>query len=583
MNLLLLLASLLALLAGPLLWVIARGRASLLAALDGFVLFAITALVLFEVLPESLQSGGAWSLAFVVAGALGPTLLESLMEQARRDAHVATLALALLGLVLHSIGDGTALASDGPAHGALGLAVAIHTVPVGLAVWWLLYPSFGALLPSVTLLAMAAATIAGFHLETDLAQIAGTRGWSWFQALVAGSILHVVFGRPHLHHEGASVHAVHGFYEGLGNLAAVAVLAMVELLHVGGGESSPGFLEGFAQRLLALALLTAPMLLLAHLIAGGFKPQLSAVTARWLAHGGSLLQALKGSLLGLSRCSADASPTYISLRQRGVPTAAATAYLVAACALGETALLVSLPLLGAEMTALRLAAVAVLAPSVALIVSRLTRPPPVTGTPAPDSNEPKFRPATALAGMLRSGTVGRVDQSAPWIVAGLALAALAAPLVYGQPWAQFPDVPEVLLLALLGLPFYSCPAAATPLAAVFLGAGVSPGAALCFLLVGPAGNIALSGLATKTPERIARIALGAAAIAGALLIGWLVNLAGLHPEPGYRFEPLASGSASLTMDPLNLACLTVLLVLVAGSLLRRGGRAFFGELFHAVR
>jgi len=51
-------------------------------------------------------------------------------------------------------------------------------------------------------------------------------------------------------------------------------------------------------------------------------------------------------------------------------------------------------------------------------------------------------------------------------------------------------LPAMLLMVLVGLPMYVCATSSTPLAAVLIAKGLSPGAALVFLLVGPATNLA---------------------------------------------------------------------------------------------
>ena len=48
----------------------------------------------------------------------------------------------------------------------------------------------------------------------------------------------------------------------------------------------------------------------------------------------------------------------------------------------------------------------------------------------------------------------------------------------------------MLIMLVVGVPMYICAVASTPVAAGLLLAGVSPGAVLVFLLVGPATNIA---------------------------------------------------------------------------------------------
>jgi len=55
-------------------------------------------------------------------------------------------------------------------------------------------------------------------------------------------------------------------------------------------------------------------------------------------------------------------------------------------------------------------------------------------------------------------------------------------------WGQ--GLGAMLVMLLVGIPMYICAVASTPVAAGLLIAGVSPGAVLVFLLVGPATNIA---------------------------------------------------------------------------------------------
>lgn len=261
MTVLPLLATLTALMSGPLLYALARRRPAFLAFLDGFVLVSIAGLVLLEVLPGAYGEGGAWSLAFVALGALGPSLVERTLHEARREAHLATLALAVLGLVLHSVGDGVALSpGHSHVHEALGIAVVVHSVPVGLVVWWVMVPVFGRGLPALTLALMCAATVGGYLFGQELGTVLGTSVFAWFQALVAGSILHVVFGRPHLE-EGSEHRDAPAPFEGLGNLFALVGLYALDRLdpHAEG-------LHAFFERFWSLALLAAPLLLLAYLV-----------------------------------------------------------------------------------------------------------------------------------------------------------------------------------------------------------------------------------------------------------------------------------------------------------------------------
>ncbi|HEX4872001.1 MAG TPA: hypothetical protein VFV27_06790 [Nevskiaceae bacterium] len=197
-----LLATGLALASGPLLHRLAQPHPLARRWLDRAMVAAIVALLTLDAIPHSVRLGGWTSLAFVALGAFGPSLLERGLRQLRRTTHLATLAIAVIGLLLHSLADGAALAPT-PGNDPLGLplAVVLHSVPVSLTVWLLLLPLIGALASATVLLSMGLATLAGFLAGAPLAEWLGGTAWAWVLALVSGSLLHVVFGRPHLHHD----------------------------------------------------------------------------------------------------------------------------------------------------------------------------------------------------------------------------------------------------------------------------------------------------------------------------------------------------------------------------------------------
>ncbi|MGH8442125.1 MAG: permease [Nevskiaceae bacterium] len=594
-----LLATLLALAAGPVLYAAARRSARTLAFLDGFVLVSIAGLVVLEVVPGTFMEGGLWSLAFLLAGLFGPTVLERLFRQAERQAHIGALLLAICGLVFHALADGVALAPNG-GDWALPAAVVVHSLPVGMAVWWLLAPNFGGAPPALALLAMGAGTIAGYHYGVSLSGMLGAQGWAWFQSLVAGTLLHVIFGRPHLHgtedpthaHVEASLPAPVVRYEGLGNLLALGALALVGVIYT--TADSP-----VLARFMDLALESAPALMLAYVIGGFLYGELPEGLLRWVSAGGRLSQALRGTAIGLPLplCSCSALPLYHSLSRRGVAPAAALAFLIAAPEVGLTALFVSLPLLGIEMTLVRVGAAALLAAFVGYVVAAWARPSPLNaeeGThtfsttadahhcehaekvcvpfspPGPLPWQARWRQAA------RAGLVDLVDGTASWIVLGLGVAAVAEPMLMQVLWGQWPDALEVALFALAGMPVYVCAAGATPLVAVLLASGVSPGAAIAFLLTGPATNVSTFGVLRQLHGARMAWIFSAVTAAGAVAIGIAINAL----PPDVARDVVVAHEPPTLLEQLSLAALALLYL---GSLLRRGGRALLADLYDTGR
>lgn len=81
-----------------------------------------------------------------------------------------------------------------------------------------------------------------------------------------------------------------------------------------------------------------------------------------------------------------------------------------------------------------------------------------------------------------------LDDLAPWFLVGFVLSAALIVALPGDALAGVEGWGGMLLALVVGLPLYVCATASTPIAAALVAKGLSPGAALVFLLVGPATN-----------------------------------------------------------------------------------------------
>jgi len=92
---------------------------------------------------------------------------------------------------------------------------------------------------------------------------------------------------------------------------------------------------------------------------------------------------------------------------------------------------------------------------------------------------------------LHYGATDLLDDISKWMAFGIVFAGLMMTVIpdgWLAQWGQ--GLGAMLVMLLVGIPMYICAVASTPVAAGLLIAGVSPGAVLVFLLVGPATNIA---------------------------------------------------------------------------------------------
>ncbi len=78
-----------------------------------------------------------------------------------------------------------------------------------------------------------------------------------------------------------------------------------------------------------------------------------------------------------------------------------------------------------------------------------------------------------------------------WFFVGIFIAGLITAVVPSDLFSEYlgGGFSSMLLMLVIGIPLYICATASTPVAAALILKGVSPGAALVFLLVGPATNI----------------------------------------------------------------------------------------------
>lgn len=95
-----------------------------------------------------------------------------------------------------------------------------------------------------------------------------------------------------------------------------------------------------------------------------------------------------------------------------------------------------------------------------------------------------------LLGAISYAGAELLDDIAGWMAVGIVLAGIMLTFITPGWLAQWGSgLSAMLIMLVVGVPMYICAVASTPVAAGLLLAGVSPGAILIFLLVGPATNI----------------------------------------------------------------------------------------------
>ena len=118
----------------------------------------------------------------------------------------------------------------------------------------------------------------------------------------------------------------------------------------------------------------------------------------------------------------------------------------------------------------------------------------------------------------------------------------------------------MLLMLLIGLPLYVCATSSTPIAAALALKGLSPGAALVFLLSGPASNLATILVVGKTMGRTtAAVYVGSIAVAS-IGLGLATNW--LYAFLGKNALTWAHGAAEESHGALAITAALVLLAIM---------------------
>lgn len=546
----LLLLSLLGLGLGPLLDRTARRKLSIVAFLEGFVAATILGLVLGHILPEAVETGGWLCLPVAFAGLLAPQVAEGWARNNEFHIHGTVAVLALAALFLHTMLDGAALAGarhhpQESAAAALAVGVVLHRLPVGLTAWWLVRRSAGTPAAVLFLSAIGVGTLVGFWAgETAVAHLDNV-SIALFEAFVSSSLVHVVLHRSLTEnlapHDARQVRRVGRFtWSGVGAVVGLIVLALVPL----SGHSLEARV-GVAAAFFDFFLMAAPYLLVGFLAVGLIRAACPP-SERPAGRGCTLLACLSG----LS--SASARPALPASRTPGIALACRTAVPV----LGLEILLFSVPLLGLPLAALRFVSAALLALALGLLLG------PASGAVQPAENAAPAPAPFSISEVVRLGFGNAVDHNAPWLLVGFFAAALLETFLSPAWISSLPPGADLVGLALLGLVISFPAVAAIPIGLALLHKGVTPGAAIAFLTVGPIQ-------ASVTGERL-RAAFAhppirrfsASVVAGALLVGL-----GLNRLPLARSVPALSGAPPTAWQT---GCGLLLGLLLLLSLLRLG-------------
>jgi len=254
-----------------------------------------------------------------------------------------------------------------------------------------------------------------------------------------------------------------------------------------------------------LVIESAPWLLVGYLLAGIIKLVIpSSWVEKQLAKPG-VGSVIKGALIGapLPLCSCGVIPTALAIRKAGASKGATASFLVATPETGVDSISYSYAILGPVFAIVRPLGALLSAITAGLLVRVMDTDDSLVveqktcgsccGGKKTETVEPGMR--EKLLSAVQYGYGRMISDTAKWLTIGLVAATFITTWVPQSFFLQWGDgLLAMVIMVLVGLPMYICATASTPVAASLLFAGLSPGAALVFLLTGPATNIATMGV-----------------------------------------------------------------------------------------
>ncbi|NDV19347.1 SO_0444 family Cu/Zn efflux transporter [Pseudodesulfovibrio sp. JC047] len=332
-----------------------------------------------------------------------------------------------------------------------------------------------------------------------------------------------------------------------------------------------------------------PYLLFGFFVAGllkGFVPD--KYMARHLGKK-SVGSIFKAAIVGvpLPLCSCGVLPTALGLRKQGASKGATTAFMISTPETGVDSMAVTYALIDPIMTVIRPVAASITAVFAGVLVNAFPDKEeplpmahiaaPVTGcgsggcgcsgdqcdVPAASGVVARFRVGMQYAFGEMIADIGR------WLLIGVVIAGIISAIVPADALDQYVGTGflSYLVMLVVALPLYVCATASTPIAASLLLKGLSPGAALVFLLAGPATNGATITVMLKTLGKRAAGMYVVSIVVCSLALAWATDM--LYSALGLDITAVVGEVSEILPHWVGVSSAVITLVLVGWSCIRR--------------
>ncbi len=339
-----------------------------------------------------------------------------------------------------------------------------------------------------------------------------------------------------------------------------------------------------------------PYVLFGFFVAGLLKAYVSdSFLAKHLG-GNSVTAVVKAAVIGvpLPLCSCGVLPAALGLRRQGASKGATTSFMIATPETGVDSMAVTYALIDPLMTIIRPVAATITAIFAGVLVNtfpeKKSSPESLENLMVPhehdhehdhdhasgsccsgEAREPDGNMVARLLFGMKYAFGDMIGDIGRWLILGVVIAGVITAAIpqdaitqyIGSEWLTY------IVMLLVALPLYVCATASTPIAASLLLKGLSPGAALVFLLAGPATNGATITVMLKTLGKRAAGLYVLSIIICSLVLAYLVDH--LYLALGLDIRAVVSEVSETMPYWVGVVSGIVLLLLVAKSFIGPSG------------
>jgi uncharacterized membrane protein YraQ (UPF0718 family)/copper chaperone CopZ len=274
-----------------------------------------------------------------------------------------------------------------------------------------------------------------------------------------------------------------------------------------------------------LWLAVAPYLLLGLFVAGLLHAFLGSDFIVHHLGRGRFTSILKATVLGipLPLCSCGVIPVAASLRREGANKSATLSFLVSTPTTGVDSIAATYSLMGPLFAIFR--PIAAFFSGIVIGLLNALFNPEKELKPSEHRHE-KLSTRFKLKEIFQYGFVELAEDIGKWLIVGVLIGGILTVVIpedlilkhFANPFVHF------IIMLIIAVPLYVCATGSIPIAAALIQKGFAPGAALVFLIAGPATNtVTLSFVWSKLGKKAFYFYLSSIILVS-LIVGWLFNI-----------------------------------------------------------